>query len=146
MRANRTSWAGTRQYVQALDKPKKTNTQAPITIESIYLTVNFKKIKGGMLFWILNLDYPSPEEKSLIYQSKIWLLKPWVTWQKTIKSQLLSLKKSQECYYTPIIGWQECIIKIKNTNESEDIKNDEQNSHKDDIEQYERVDAKEHCK
>ena len=62
-----------------------------------------------MLLCILNLDYPSPEEKSLIYQSKIWLLKPWESCQQTIKAQLSCLKTSQKCHYIPIIGWQEWI-------------------------------------
>ena len=40
------------EYLQALNEPNRTNTQAPRTIDAIYLTVNLK-IKGGMLFWIL---------------------------------------------------------------------------------------------
>ena len=72
-----------------------------------------QKSKGGMLFCIWNMDYLSPEENSLIYQSNIWLLKPCIICHQTIKSQHSSLKTSQYCYYIPLIGWQDWIMKIK---------------------------------
>ena len=76
------------------------------------------------------MDYPSPEENSLIYQSNIWLLKPWLTWQQTIKPQLSSLKTSQGCYY-PNYWLAEVDHEDKNANKSEDMNDDEQYQHKD---------------
>ena len=54
--------------------------------------------------------------------------------RSVIKLQLLAVRSGLLDY------------KDKNINESEDTNYDEQNSHKDDIKQYERVDAEEHCK
>ena len=99
-------------YLQELNDPMKTNTQFPRKLRLFIWQLTLIR-KGVTWLCIWNMYFPSPEERSLTYQWKFWLLQPWIKWHQTIKLWLSSLKTSQVCYYIQMIVCQDCNMKIK---------------------------------
>ena len=131
------------KYVK--NEPKKTNTQAPRTIDAIYLTVNLKNEVG---YVVLDLEYGIPINRREVTDIPVQNLVIKSVGNMVEDNKITTLKFENKSRV--LLHPNYCLAGVNyedtNLSKSEDTKDDEQNSHKYDIEKYERVDAEERCK
>ena len=131
------------EYVK--NKPKKTNTQTPITIDDIYLTVKFKN-QGGCV--ILDLKYGLTITRRNVTDIPVKNLAVKAVDNMAARNKITDLKfENKSGVLLNINYWLTGVdYEDKNSNEIKDTHDDENKSHKYYIKQYEIVNAEEHFK